>query len=133
MSRALRRHDHRTVERDGSIRVLYGPANEPSPNEKAGDANGDSNNPQSGATSTKPHDSRMLTVGRAVDAATVPALPRTQDRYRNGRCSTTHARAPLIESPGCLELDADMTRMTPMAAAARCDVLRRLPQPRSKP
>jgi hypothetical protein len=29
-------------------------------------------------------------------------------------------RAPLPESPRCDELDADMTRMTPMAAAARC-------------
>ena len=34
--------------------------------------------------------------------------------------STTHGRAPLLESPGCYELDADMTRMTPMAAAASC-------------
>lgn len=32
-----------------------------------------------------------------------------------------HARTrALLESPGCYELDADMTRMTPMAAAARC-------------
>ena len=30
------------------------------------------------------------------------------------------ARAPLFESSGCYELDADMTRMTPMIAAAGC-------------
>jgi hypothetical protein len=30
------------------------------------------------------------------------------------------ARAPLFASSGCYGLDADMTRMTPMIAAARC-------------
>lgn len=50
--------------------MLYGPANEPSPSRNAREDDGVSNNPQGGATSTEPHDPRMLTVGTAFDAAT---------------------------------------------------------------
>jgi len=42
------------------------------------------------------------------------------------RCSTTLGRAPLPERAGPFALDADVTQISPMAAAARCSVGRRL-------
>src|SRR4029450_4081945 len=55
--------------RAGSSAVLYGPANEPSPNRNARDGTGAWND-QGGATSSKSDDPRMLTVGTAFDVAT---------------------------------------------------------------
>jgi hypothetical protein len=64
----------------------------------------------------------MLTVGTAVDVATGDGPPRTLDRCRNRRCSITHRRAPLPQRGRPFELDADVTQISPMAAAARCSV-----------
>ena len=121
--------------------MLYGPANEPLPNRNARDGTGDSNNPQSGAAQTKRDDLEMLTEAQALDATTGDDLAPAVGQWENRRCSTTHTRAPLIDSPGCYELDAHMSRMTPMAAAARrsfsllvaatqAEMLERTPLPR---
>ena len=54
--------------------MLSGPSHEPTPRRTAPERNGDASNPQSGATATKPHDSRMLTGGTAFDATTGDGL-----------------------------------------------------------
>ena len=54
--------------------MLSGPSHEPTPRRTARERNGEANNPQSGATATKPHDSRMLTGGTAFDATTGDGL-----------------------------------------------------------
>src|SRR3989304_5488532 len=65
-------------------------------------------------------DLRTLTVAQALDATTGDGLAPPLDRYENRHCSRRKRRAPPIERPGYGELNADMTRMPPMAAAASC-------------
>jgi len=80
--------------------MLCGPANESSPHRSARDGTRASNNPQGGATSTKPHDPRMLTVGRAFDATTGDG--RTRDVGSMRELTTANlqaARAAARESP----------------------------------
>jgi hypothetical protein len=48
------------------------------------------------------------------------AIERNIQSPRPTDAKVADARAPLFESSGCYELDADMTRMTPMIAAAGC-------------
>ena len=124
---------HRTVGRDGSIRVLYGRTNEPSPNRNARDGTGGSNHPQSGATSTKPHDARTLTVGTAFGATTGDGLAANvgpmQERtvFNNARARAAAREAWLLRTGRRHDPDDPDGRSSQMRS-----VLRRLPQPRSK-
>jgi hypothetical protein len=101
--------------------MLYGPSNEPTPRRTARESNGDSDNPQSGATSTKPLDPRTLTAAQALDATTGDGLASRGGSTREPTVlKKARTRAPLPEARGGCEQDADMARMTPATAAARC-------------
>jgi hypothetical protein len=61
----------------------------------------------------------MLTVGTAFDATTSDGLATNVGPMQEPKVFNNARRAPLPESPGCCELNARMTRMTPMAETAR--------------
>jgi hypothetical protein len=66
--------------------MLYGPANEPSPHRNARDGTGASNNPQSGATSTKPRGPQNVDRGHGPrrEHRRRPGLPRWTDTRTDG-------------------------------------------------
>ena len=61
-----------------------------------------------------------MTVGTTFEATTVDGRARNGEVMRELTMPTLDARASLPERARSCELDVDMTRMTPMAAAARC-------------
>ena len=55
--------------------MLYGPTNEPSPDQNARDGNGDSNNPQSGARTTDRLDPMTMRFGTTLERSKTAEQP----------------------------------------------------------
>ena len=62
----------------------------------------------------------MVTVGTAFDAATGDGPAANVGRMQEPTVFNNLGRAPLPERARPFELDADVTQMTPIAAAAGC-------------
>ena len=90
----------RTVRRDGSILLLYGPANEPSPNRKRARWHRRPNNPQGGATSTKSRRPQHADRGHDRRCEPVDGRARHGGSMRDRTMHTLYAaRAAARESP----------------------------------
>ena len=129
--RAAATESHPTAGPDGSSAVLYGPASEPSPRRNAREGTGASNNPQNGATPTKPHDPRMLTVGTAFGATTSDGLAANVGPMQEPMVfNHAHSRAATRAHARRRDEYADLPLTTPMVAAARCSCSSSMPRPR---
>ncbi len=120
-----------TVGRDGSIWLLYGPANEPSPERSVRACAAVAMNPQSGATVTDcpPRDGDTPPDGQDERRRSRRPARRTNPGQVFAQRAGIPRRCPSV--PGCRESHADLPQVAPMVVAAGCSGFS-LPRLRSK-